>query len=69
MSVLLKPGSTTTATDLDTLFLRELAPYKRPRWYDIRTEPLPRNTVGKIMKRDLRAAHDPDNHLRLEERS
>ncbi|HEX7948577.1 MAG TPA: hypothetical protein VF495_28195, partial [Phenylobacterium sp.] len=33
-----------------------IAGYKRPRSFDIRREPLPRNAAGKVLKDELRAA-------------
>lgn len=47
-----KPGAALTAPDL-IAFSKELASYKRPKTVDIILE-LPRNTMGKILKKDLR---------------
>ena len=50
----LSPGRTATADELLEHCAAVLATYKRPREIRIVTE-LPRNTVGKLLKRDLRA--------------
>jgi len=65
--VVLEPGVEATAQDLDAHCLSILAPYKRPRWYEF-VEEIPRSETGKIVKRDLRAAHDPARAVRLAER-
>jgi len=65
--VVLAPGSATTPEDLDAHCLTSMAPYKRPRWYEI-TDAIPRNETLKIVKKDLRAAHDPARAIRLSER-
>ncbi|MEW2359418.1 AMP-binding protein [Spirillospora sp. NPDC029432] len=44
-----------------------LGAFKCPRWYEI-VEAIPRNHSGKILKRELRAAHDPATAVRLPER-
>lgn len=69
VSIVLRPGSALTPEGLDAVFREELAHYKRPRWYDVRSTPLPRSAVGKVLKNDLRAAHDPARDIRLAERS
>ena len=66
--VVLETGASTTPENLDAHCLANLAPYKRPRWYEI-TDAIPRSTTGKIVKRDLRAAHDPRRAVRLPERT
>ncbi len=66
--IVLAPGATATPEDLDAHCLADLAPYKRPRWYEF-AEEIPRSAVGKIVKKDLRAAHDPDRAVRLRERT
>lgn len=53
---------------LDAWCLERLAPYKRPRWYEIVTS-LPKNATHKVLKGQLRAAHDDATSLRLQERS
>jgi fatty-acyl-CoA synthase len=57
-----------TAEDLDLWCLERLAPFKRPRWYDF-VAALPRNATAKVVKPDLRAAHDPATSTRLPERT
>ncbi|MBD2898714.1 Long-chain-fatty-acid--CoA ligase [Actinomadura sp. RB99] len=56
----------TTPADLDAHCRALLGGFKRPRWYEF-VEALPRNHSGKILKRDLRAAHDPERSVRLAE--
>jgi acyl-CoA synthetase (AMP-forming)/AMP-acid ligase II len=53
--------------ELDAWCLERLAPYKRPRWYEFAGS-LPRNASGKVVKPQLREAHDPGSALRLAER-
>ena len=50
----LKPGADASPEDIGTHAAAHLASYKRPRSIDIVAE-LPRNTMGKINKRKLRA--------------
>jgi long-chain acyl-CoA synthetase len=52
--VQLKPGATATEDDLRTHVAAHLAAFKVPVRIDIRSEPLPRNPQGKILKRELR---------------
>jgi acyl-CoA synthetase (AMP-forming)/AMP-acid ligase II len=56
------------ADELDAHCRERLGAFKRPRWYEF-AEAIPRNHSGKILKRDLRAAHDPAVAVRLPERS
>jgi acyl-CoA synthetase (AMP-forming)/AMP-acid ligase II len=51
--VVLRPGATTTAADLRAFCAETLAPYKVPVAIEVRTEPLPRNPSGKILKHVL----------------
>jgi acyl-CoA synthetase (AMP-forming)/AMP-acid ligase II len=57
-----------TAEELDAWCLERLASYKRPRWYSF-VEALPRNALEKVVKTELRAAHDATTSLRLDERT
>ncbi|WP_279637775.1 class I adenylate-forming enzyme family protein, partial [Mycobacterium innocens] len=57
-----------TAEELDRWCLDRLAAFKRPRWYDF-VAGLPRNATVKVVKPDLRAAHDPATSTRLPERT
>ncbi|MDT7549105.1 MAG: fatty-acyl-CoA synthase, partial [Actinomycetota bacterium] len=57
-----------TVEQLDAWALERLAPYKRPRWYEF-VDALPRNALSKVVKTDLRAAHDEHSSIRLPERS
>lgn len=52
--------------DLDAHCRTRLGAFKRPRWYEV-VEAIPRDHSGKILKRELRAAHDPGKALRLPE--
>jgi acyl-CoA synthetase (AMP-forming)/AMP-acid ligase II len=61
-------GADVSIDELDAWCLEHLAPYKRPRWYEY-IEFLPRNVTGKVVKHDLRVAHDPEHAIRLAERS
>lgn len=51
---------------LDAHCRDRLGRFKRPRWYEP-VEAIPRNHSGKILKRELRAAHDPAKAVRLPE--
>ncbi len=46
-------GEPVDTDDLARWCLEVLAPYKVPTLWEIRTEPLPRNAAGKVVKRDL----------------
>jgi len=48
------PGSTVTQEDLRAFVGKQLASFKVPVRIDLRSEPLPRNANGKILKRDLK---------------
>jgi long-chain acyl-CoA synthetase len=52
--VQLKPGSTTTAEDVREFCRIHLADFKVPEYVEIRSEPLPRNPAGKVLKNVLR---------------
>ncbi|MDN3355864.1 AMP-binding protein [Actinomadura sp. DC4] len=52
--------------ELDAYCRDRLGAFKRPRWYEFAAA-IPRNHSGKILKRDLREAHDPDVAVRLPE--
>ncbi|WP_022975943.1 acyl-CoA synthetase [Nevskia ramosa] len=54
--VVLRDGATVTAEELIAHSKTTLAPYKVPKQV-IFVDNLPRNTAGKILKRDLRKAH------------
>lgn len=56
--VALRPGRTVEASALQTFCRERLAAYKCPRSVAIVDE-LPRNVTGKVLKRELRAAHWP----------
>ncbi|MFI5953911.1 class I adenylate-forming enzyme family protein [Cryptosporangium sp. NPDC051539] len=50
-----RPGSITTAADLRRHVGRQLAAYKVPAELYLQTDDFPRNAVGKVLKRELRA--------------
>jgi long-chain acyl-CoA synthetase len=54
--VQLKPGSTTSAADLQRFCAEHLAAYKVPAHVELIDRPLPRNPAGKILKQALRGA-------------
>jgi benzoate-CoA ligase family protein len=51
--VVLKPGQTTTAAELQAFVKDRIAPYKYPRWIDFVDE-LPKTATGKIQRYRLR---------------
>ncbi|GEM87608.1 long-chain-fatty-acid--CoA ligase [Meiothermus granaticius] len=51
--VVLKPGQSVTADELDQFCRQQLAAYKVPHIYKFRSE-LPKSAVGKILRRELR---------------
>jgi acyl-CoA synthetase (AMP-forming)/AMP-acid ligase II len=57
-----------TVEELDAWCLQRMAPFKRPRWYEF-ARALPRNALEKVVKTELRAAHDPSTAVRLPERT
>lgn len=57
--VAVRAGSDATEASLQAWVRERLASFKVPVRIDIRTEPLPRNANGKILKRDLRAVFAP----------
>jgi long-chain acyl-CoA synthetase len=52
--VQLKPGSTATEADIRAFCREHLADFKVPEYVEIRSEPLPRNPAGKVLKNVLR---------------
>ena len=53
-AVLLKPGTTLTAEELQAHVKEKLAPFKVPSKVVFVDEQLPRGATGKILKRELR---------------
>ena len=45
-------------SDFDDFCHQTLAAYKRPRKVDLQTEDLPRNFLGKVLRRELRQQHE-----------
>jgi len=58
--VVLAPDATTTVADLAEHCRAGLPPYKVPTAWDLRTERLPRNPAGKILRNVLAAEPAPD---------
>jgi long-chain acyl-CoA synthetase len=52
--VVRRPGTTVTAEELQAHVAERLAAFKVPAHIWFRTEPLPRNPAGKVLKRELR---------------
>jgi len=52
--VQLAPGVHASAEELQVYARERLAGFKVPVRFDLRSEPLPRNPNGKIMKRELK---------------
>ncbi len=53
--VVLKPGQSASAADLQMHVKNQLSPYKYPRWIEFVPE-LPKTATGKIQRFKLRAA-------------
>ena len=53
--IVASPGEAVDVAALDALCLETIARHKRPKEYHV-VDALPRNTVGKVLKRDLRAS-------------
>ena len=53
----IKPGFTTTENELQAFLADRLATFKVPATIYVRTEELPRNATGKVLKKDLRAQY------------
>jgi acyl-CoA synthetase (AMP-forming)/AMP-acid ligase II len=51
--VVVRPGVPLEPDELARWCRDALAAYKTPTQWEIRTDPLPRNASGKILKRDL----------------
>jgi acyl-CoA synthetase (AMP-forming)/AMP-acid ligase II len=66
--VVFGPGVDPDLTAVDEYCLKNLAGYKRPRWYEIVPQ-IPRSVTGKVVKARLREQHNPVSSIRLEERS
>lgn len=52
--VVVRPGSDVDEADLREHLAPRLAKYKTPSRWQVRTEPLPRNATGKVIRRDIR---------------
>jgi acyl-CoA synthetase (AMP-forming)/AMP-acid ligase II len=58
-AVVLRPGSTLTAPDLQAFLAERIAKFKIPATIWFRSEQLPRNANGKFLKRELRNEYVP----------
>lgn len=61
-SVVPTADTTLTEDELGAFVAASLAAYKVPTTWDIRTEPLPRNAAGKVVKSVLTGERDLDQH-------
>src|SRR5436190_18453725 len=52
--VVVKPGVQLSQDELCEFLKPRIARFKMPRWFEFRTEPLPKTGTGKIVKRELR---------------
>jgi long-chain acyl-CoA synthetase len=55
--VVLKPGQTATEDELRTWCRDKLARFKIPKQIEFRSDPLPKTTVGKVLRRELVREH------------
>jgi long-chain acyl-CoA synthetase len=55
--VVLKPGQTATEDELRTWCQDKLARFKIPKQIEFRSDPLPKTTVGKVLRRELVREH------------
>jgi long-chain acyl-CoA synthetase len=62
--VMPKPGAELTAAELQQLAAQQLASYKRPRTIELVDE-LPRNAMGKVLKRELREPYWRDRERKI----
>jgi fatty-acyl-CoA synthase len=60
-AVVLKPGATLSAEELQAHVRQRLAPFKVPSLITFSTQQLPRSATGKILKRDIRTSIYPDD--------
>ena len=58
-AVILKPGMAMTADDLQSYLGKKLATFKVPSAVFIRSDELPRNATGKVLKKELRREYTP----------
>lgn len=66
--VVRRPGTDVQPEELEAFCSKHIGRFKVPRWYDF-VEVVPRSPLGKVLKRDLRDAHDEKTAVRLPERS
>jgi long-chain acyl-CoA synthetase len=58
-------GTQVTPDELAAYCRMRIAGFKVPRTIELRTEPLPKSTAGKILKRDLREPHWAGQHAQV----
>jgi long-chain acyl-CoA synthetase len=63
-AVVLKPGATADTAEILRFAKENLADFKVPQFLVLRTETLPRNPGGKILKKQLREGLDWGKQLR-----
>jgi long-chain acyl-CoA synthetase len=59
VAVIAKPGGELSTHGIQDFAARHLARFKIPHYVWIRTEALPRNASGKVLKKDLKASFQP----------
>jgi acyl-CoA synthetase (AMP-forming)/AMP-acid ligase II len=59
-AVVLKPGATLGAEELQEYVRKRLAPFKVPSLITFSPQQLPRSATGKILKREIRTSLYPD---------
>jgi len=55
--VVVRPDTPVTAGELRTFARADLAAFKVPKSIEVRSRPLPTSSIGKVLKRQLRAEH------------
>ena len=63
-TIVLHPGQEATASEIREFAGERLAGFKVPQYITFRTEPLPRNAGGKVLKPSLRKETDWGDQLR-----
>jgi long-chain acyl-CoA synthetase len=55
--IVVAPGATADADELKAFARTQMADFKVPAYWEFRTDPLPRNPAGKVLKAPLRGDH------------
>ncbi len=66
--VVRRPGTDVQPEELSEFCRQHIGRFKVPRWYEF-VDVVPRSLLGKVLKRELRDAHDDTVAVRLAERS